>query len=212
MTTKEVILTILDSKVNDIKTAINSADKTELNNILKLLNDVDISNAAYTPTTALSIPSAPSIDSNIENIDDITSHTPTGTSTGTSTVTDITTIQTRLNNCQALEILYLHKHNEVIRIFEFAKLLFTKYKYAITLILYLIKFINSPTLTSTTSPTSSVPTLTTVKLPEPIITNIGKLIADQKKMKDIIDNMDTSLSQIGSTSETIKKSVNLINP
>ena len=135
MTTKAVILTILENKVTNIKNAISAANKTELNNILDLLNEANIPNFTYTTTPNPSIPHAPIINNDINHIDDIKLHTPTGT----STVTDITTIQTRLNNCQALEILYLHKHNEVIRIFEFAKILFTKYKYAITLILYFIK-------------------------------------------------------------------------
>ena len=48
-------------------------------------------------------------------------------------------IQNRLNNCHYLEELYIKKHNELITAFDFIRKLFDKYKYAIKLVLYLLK-------------------------------------------------------------------------
>jgi uncharacterized small protein (DUF1192 family) len=48
-------------------------------------------------------------------------------------------IQNRLNNCHHLENHYIKKHNELITAFDFIRKLFDKYKYAIKLVLYLLK-------------------------------------------------------------------------
>jgi hypothetical protein len=96
-------------------------------------------------------------------------------------------IEQRLRNCQNLEFLYLKKHDEIMKIFAFTINLFDKYKYAIKVILFLLKnlvYKDKGTGDGTTQ---------TIDLPLPIIGNIKKLVDDQTKVQGIIDDMKTTL-------------------
>jgi len=94
-------------------------------------------------------------------------------------------IETRLKNCQSLEFLYLKKHDEIMKIFAFTINLFDKYKYAIKVILFLLKNLVYK------DPSGTIPTQ--IKLPLPIISNIKKLVDDQNAVQGIIDNMQTTI-------------------
>jgi len=100
---------------------------------------------------------------------------------------DAAEINRRLLNCQNLEFLYLKKHDEIMKIFEFTINLFDKYKYAIKVILFLLKNLVYKEPGTGTTPT--------IDLPLPIISNIKKLVEDQNKVQGIIDNMKTSLDK-----------------
>ena len=100
---------------------------------------------------------------------------------------DAAEINKRLLNCQNLEFLYLKKHDEIMKIFEFTINLFDKYKYAIKVILFLLKNLVYKDPGTGTTPT--------IDLPLPIIRNIKKLVEDQNKVQGIIENMKTSLDK-----------------
>ena len=100
-------------------------------------------------------------------------------------------INNRLEACVNLEYLYLKKHEEIINIFSFVLQLFEKYKYAIKIILNLLKnLVRVPSQTSNPL---------TINLPKPIIKNIFTLVEDQYKIKNIVNKMknvvnDTDIS------------------
>jgi hypothetical protein len=94
-------------------------------------------------------------------------------------------IEERLKNCQNLEFLYLKKHDEIMKIFEFTINLFDKYKYAIKVILFLLK-----NLVYKDPGTDKTPK---IDLPLPIIKNIKKLVQDQNTVQGIITDMKTTL-------------------
>lgn len=96
-------------------------------------------------------------------------------------------IKNRLMNCENLEFLYLKKHEEIMKIFAFTINLFDKYKYAIKVILFLLK-----NLVDKDKDTDKQ----TVKLPLPIIKNIKKLVDDQAKVQGIINQMDSSINRV----------------
>jgi len=102
---------------------------------------------------------------------------------------DAAEINRRLLNCQNLEFLYLKKHDEIMKIFEFTINLFDKYKYAIKVILFLLKNLVYK------EPGTGTGTTPTIDLPLPIISNIKKLVEDQNKVQGIIDNMKSSLDK-----------------
>jgi len=101
-------------------------------------------------------------------------------------------VQKRINSCIHLEALYLKKHNEILNIFSFVLNLFDKYKYAIKVILYLLKnlvrpedkkkFINTGTDTGNDIPLG-------IRLPKPLIKNINLLLEDQSKIQNVITRM-----------------------
>jgi len=95
-------------------------------------------------------------------------------------------IKTRLMNCENLEFLYLRKHEEIMKIFAFTINLFDKYKYAIKVILFLLK-----NLVNKDKDTDKQ----TVDLPKPIIKNIKKLVDDQAKVQGIINDMDSVINK-----------------
>ena len=111
---------------------------------------------------------------------------------------DVNEINTRLEACVNLEYLYLNKHQEIINIFSFVLQLFDKYKYAIKVILYLLKnLVRVPGKNAQFPIDPSNPL--TINLPKPIIKNIFTLVNDQNKiqdvvnqMKDVVDNTDIS--------------------
>ena len=94
-------------------------------------------------------------------------------------------IERRLKNCQNLEFLYLKKHDEIMKIFEFTINLFDKYKYAIKVILFLLKNLVYKEPGTDTSK---------IDLPLPIISNIKKLVQDQNSVQGIINDMSNTLN------------------
>ena len=110
---------------------------------------------------------------------------------------DIALIQNRLNNCQKLEFLYLKKHDEIMKIFAFTINLFDKYKYAIKVILFLLKHLvykdNKPGQTGETEETEETGDGIPISLPVPIIEDIGKLVKDQKTIQGVINKMKDAI-------------------
>lgn len=115
---------------------------------------------------------------------------------------NVDAIETRLNSCVNLEFLYLKKHDEIINIFSFVVDLFDKYKYAIKVILFLLK--NLVRNTEETPPPPGTPgTPLTVNLPNPVIKNIDLLLKDQHNieqivegMRNVVNNVDTSIHPV----------------
>lgn len=107
-------------------------------------------------------------------------------------------IQTRLNNCQTLEILYLRKHEELMKTFAFTINLFDKYKYSIKMILYLLKNLVNKRMPDEEEREKllerEIPKgVGVVDLPKPIITNIQQLLRDQSNVQGVINDMDKAL-------------------
>ena len=108
-------------------------------------------------------------------------------------------IQQRLNNCQYLELLYLVKHDELMKTFAFTLNLFDKYKYAIKILLFVLKNLVYKTGCPTTGQpgedriVEQVPTPLTIRLPKPLIPKINALLLDQKKVQEVINQMQTTL-------------------
>jgi hypothetical protein len=125
---------------------------------------------------------------------------------------NINTIQNRLINCQYLEILYLAKHDELIKIFQFVVSLFDKYKYAIRVILWIISNLNKveprpeeprpepepeprPPTPGTNSRPDGCPPCPKIRLPVPLIRNINELLKDQKKIQETIGLMKNTINE-----------------
>ena len=103
-------------------------------------------------------------------------------------------IENRLKNCQNLEVLYLIKHKELMTTFAFTLNLFDKYKYAVKIILFLLKNLVNKTLPPGTPPPPPPPPGTlSIRIPKPLIKNIGALVKDQQKVQGIIDTMKKTL-------------------
>ena len=103
-------------------------------------------------------------------------------------------IQNRLINCQNLEALYLIKHEELLTTFAFALNLFDKYKYAVKVILFLLKNLASKATVPGERPggLGNVEDIF-INMPKPLIKNISKLVADQKKVQGIITKMKETI-------------------
>ena len=107
-------------------------------------------------------------------------------------------IETRLKNCQNLEVLYLIKHEELLTTFAFALNLFDKYKYAVKVILFLLKNLATKTNSSVVrgdggSGRSGVVEKAYITIPPPLIKNIKKLVEDQQKVQTIITKMKETI-------------------
>jgi hypothetical protein len=100
-------------------------------------------------------------------------------------------IQTRLNNCYTLELLYMRKHEELLKIFAFVLNLFDKYKYAIKLILYLLK-----SLVYRDIKYDNTPTVTGIKLPRALITQIGNMVDDQNQIQAVVDKIASETDKL----------------
>jgi hypothetical protein len=119
---------------------------------------------------------------------------------GTNNETEITItngnqtqLTERLKNCSRLEQLYLNKHAEIIRIFGFVVDLFDKYKYAIKVILFLLKNLvraEQGNVQPGDPGDPGDPSSVNVRLPKPLITNINLLLKDQANIQTIIDGME----------------------
>lgn len=130
----------------------------------------------------------------MENLNsNITIHNPTPVIQ--ETTNDVATIERRLNNCQFLEILYLVKHEELMKTFAFTLNLFDKYKYSIKVLLFVLKnLVKKQTPTTPTTP-GGPGTAPIVKLPKTLIPNITKLLEDQKKVQEVITTMQDTLNE-----------------
>uniref|UniRef100_A0A6C0EX63 Uncharacterized protein n=1 Tax=viral metagenome TaxID=1070528 RepID=A0A6C0EX63_9ZZZZ len=118
--------------------------------------------------------------------------------TDISTPAGLDEVKKRLDNCQNLEFLYLRKHSEIMKIFAFTINLFDKYKYAIKVILFLLKYllpntkfgekiVNVDEEEGEGNRDKQVPI--NVKLPEPIIKNIKAMLDDEQKIQGVINTM-----------------------
>ena len=118
-----------------------------------------------------------------------------------------TKLTERLKNCTELEKLYLKKHAEIIKIFGFVVNLFDKYKYAIKVILFLLKNLvraEQGNVQPNSIPGQNIPGSVNVNLPKPLITNINLLLKDQANIQTIIDGMEKVVDE---TDTAINKTV-----
>jgi len=110
---------------------------------------------------------------------------------------DVAEIENRLNNCQHLELLYLVKHDELMKTFAFTLNLFDKYKYSIKVILFILKnlvYKKGPDGPSR-GPEPGGPGTPNIKLPKALIPNIMKLIQDQKQVQEVITSMRETIDE-----------------
>lgn len=118
---------------------------------------------------------------------------------------ELNKLTNRLANCQYLEILYLTKHEELMKLFAFTLNLFNKYKYAIRILLYVLKNLldardREPPREPHREPPREprpheCPQCPTVDLPAALIPNIKSLIIDQKKVQDVMNQMQEVLNR-----------------
>ena len=125
---------------------------------------------------------------------------------GTYLAPSVNQIQTRLNNCYTLELLYMRKHEEILKLFAFLLNLFDKYKYAIKLILYLLKsLVHRPGAPSGEG-------CGKIKLPRILISQIGDMVEDQVKIQEVVNIMDTQIRDIGNPLDGTGKAPVIPNP
>jgi len=128
-------------------------------------------------------------------------------------------IQRYLYKCSNLESLYVDKHNELLNLFKFTLNLFDRYKYAIKVILYLLKYLvkGEDLEDASDNPTIALPVPDEglqLRVPKSVIINIQSLIADQKKVQDILGEMKTFIGDstpITALPEGAKDSVDIKN-
>ena len=106
---------------------------------------------------------------------------------------NIKIVENRLLNCQNLELLYLVKHEELMKTFAFTLNLFDKYKYAIKILLYVIKNLVYKSSDLSGQGQGSLKGKT-IKLPRKIIVNMKKLLDDQAAVKATIEKMNDNLN------------------
>ena len=109
--------------------------------------------------------------------------------------TNIPKIERKLQKCFDLEILYLRKHSELIKVFGFTLNLYDKFRKSTRLLLYLLKHLIYDTgLEGDTvvPPNSQADGDITdmIKIPRPVIQNIQGLIKDQKDMTTLMGNIE----------------------
>ena len=123
---------------------------------------------------------------------------------------NVARVQTRLNNCHKLEMLYLIKHEELMKTFSLTLKLFDKYKYSIKMNLYLLKHLVKKQLPTGVAPTapSAGPN---IDLPRPIIKNLRQLLDDQNNVQQVIDNLNTRLMGNGDINQVITGDENEFN-
>jgi len=110
-------------------------------------------------------------------------------------------IKTRLANCQYLEILYLTKHDELMKIFQLTLGLYEKYTYAIKILLFVLKNLleqrpcppPGPGQPPGQPPGPGQPPQ--IKLPKALISDIKQLLKDQKHVQDVITRMGRIVNQ-----------------
>lgn len=110
---------------------------------------------------------------------------------------DVDILENRLRNCQYLEILYLTKHDELMKLFAFTLTVFNKYKYAIRILLFVLKnLLDAPPQPPLVQPPQGhvCPPCPQIRLPRALIPNIKSLIRDQKQVQDVILRMQNTLN------------------
>lgn len=132
-------------------------------------------------------------------------------------------INTRLNNCYVLENLYLKKHDELFTVFSFTVNLFDKYKHAIDILLFMIKYLVKYNNTdsgssdippgSTTNDPSSDNNISkpTIRLPKTIIKDIHALVKDQETVQNIISSMKKGINDNPVVTENVKINSELLS-
>ena len=116
---------------------------------------------------------------------------PTPTRYKPETNTDA--IQKRIDGCYILEGLYLNKHNELVKMFDFAKLLYNKFNYTLKLLLYVLSLLTEHKITTSGTGGLGTGTPITINMPHKIIPNIKTLIDEQNTMLKAINDADTAL-------------------
>ncbi|MBT7624529.1 MAG: hypothetical protein HN595_08365, partial [Flavobacteriaceae bacterium] len=101
-------------------------------------------------------------------------------------------VQTRLNNCYVLEHKYLQKHQELMNVFAFSLNLFDKYNNALSLLMFLIKYLVQYN-TDLGNKAGEYDTDCNIKIPKTVIKNMGQLINDQKSVQNIINQMNDNI-------------------
>lgn len=94
-------------------------------------------------------------------------------------------LETRLKNCYILEHLYLKKHGELMNVFAFSLNMYEKYMIALNLLMFLIKYLVKYNANVDVKQ-GTYDTDCKIKIPKKVITNIGALIDDQKKVQDTL--------------------------
>jgi len=113
-------------------------------------------------------------------------------------------VQTRLKNCQGLEIVHLNSHQNLMKTSAFTLNLFEKYNYVFNVMLFLFKNlvdkagsiegVESDSQTTITRENGCA-TSNTIKLPKAIIKNIAQLVADQGTIQGTIDEISAGLEK-----------------
>lgn len=108
-------------------------------------------------------------------------------------------LETRLTNCQSLEVLYLKKHDELMDTFAFTLKLYNKYSNAIQKLNLVLQRLVQKKYNTTGEAESTEENK--IRLPKALIKDIGRLVKDQDSVKKTIDNMKDKL-QFNLTSGT----------
>ena len=91
----------------------------------------------------------------------------------------------------------MRKHEEVLKLFAFILNLFDKYKYAIKLILYLLKSLVYRDASTYTGVTPGIPgPPIKVKLPRALIKQIGHMVEDQNKIQEVVKKITEETEKI----------------
>jgi hypothetical protein len=135
------------------------------------------------------------LDSNTEiNLQDIPNDSLDANGKPTGKTNSAHEIQTRLNNCHILEMLYLIKHEEIMKTFAFTLNLFDKYKYSVKLLLFVLKhLVKKKQIKIEDEKHAAKESCVDVKLPKTLIPNIQTLLADQEKVQEVITRMKEQL-------------------
>lgn len=116
----------------------------------------------------------------------------------------IAKVETRLRNCQALELIHLGLYENFMKTGAFTLTLFEKYKYVTNVMLYLLKnLVNKPGVIKGEQINTDRSVITEngcveqpkIKLPITIIKNIAELVAEQGKIQGTIDSIDSQLQK-----------------
>lgn len=113
---------------------------------------------------------------------------------------NINIVQKRLINCQYLEILYLVKHEELMKTFAFLLTLYDRYQYAIKLLLFILKNLMDHQCPEPGGHEPGEHEPPRIKLPKVLIHNIKDLLEDQKQVQNIIGEMKKNLDTDADTS------------
>lgn len=113
-------------------------------------------------------------------------------------------VQTRLKNCQGLEIVHLNSHQNLMKTSAFTLNLFEKYNYVFNVMLFLFKNlvdkagsiegVESDRQTTITRENGCA-TSNTIKLPKAIIKNIAELVTEQGTIQGTINEISAGLDK-----------------